>query len=188
MKDECFIRDKVPMTKEAIRAISIDKLQIEKAQRFLDIGAGTGSISLQVAKLYPQVEVLAIESKELAVELIQKNREHFEVNNLNIIQDKAPIKDNIGKFESIFVGGTGGNTEQIIDWAYDLLTHDGNLVMNFILLENAFEAFQLLEERDWKDIDMINVNVSELTKLGKGHYFKPQNPTIILSAKKENKA
>ncbi|MBG9979498.1 decarboxylating cobalt-precorrin-6B (C(15))-methyltransferase [Facklamia lactis] len=184
MKDEMFIRDKVPMTKESIRSISIDKLELNKAQRFLDVGAGTGSVSLQAAKLYPEIEVVAIEMKELAIDLIRRNCQHFDLTNIEMIQGKAPLPEDLGSFQAIFVGGSSGNLTEIVDWSYQLLETNCPLVMNFILIENALEAFDYLTANDWTDIDMISVSVSDYTSLGKGHYFKPQNPTIILSAKK----
>ncbi|MGY4105482.1 decarboxylating cobalt-precorrin-6B (C(15))-methyltransferase [Ignavigranum ruoffiae] len=184
MKDSEFLRDRVPMTKEAIRAISIDKLEVHKAKRFLDIGAGTGSISLQIASMYPDIEVIAIENKLLASQLIQKNCEHLKINNVKIIQEKAPINKPLGKFQAIFIGGNGGNLSEIIEWIDELMDVNSNLVLNFILQEHALEAEYLLKEKGWKEVEMISVSVSDWTQLGSGHYFKPQNTTLILSAKK----
>lgn len=188
MKDSEFIRSKVPMTKEAVRAISIDKLQLRKAQNFLDIGAGTGSLSLQSAIEYPHLDIIAVEKNIKAIDLIHENIKHFDLKNIRVVEGDAPLLDqptiNNIKFDSIFIGGSGGNLPDIIDWSWKLLKEDGTIVLNFILLENAFEALSFLKESGWSEIETCQNQSYDLVTLGSGHYFKPQNPTIIISAKK----
>ncbi len=173
------------MTKADVRAVSIDKLDLRTAKRFLDVGAGTGSISIQAALEYPQLEVVAIERKIEAVQLIQKNRTHFECENLEVISGLAPV-DLSGYFDAIFVGGTGGQMADIFSWCHGLLHPGGRLVLNFILLENALEAYQIADSMSWVDVEFVSIQSSQWTGLGSGHYFKPQNPTFILSCKKES--
>lgn len=188
MKDSEFIRSKVPMTKEAVRAISIDKLQLKEAQRLLDIGAGTGSISIQSACQYPNLEVVAIEQKPEAVALIHENIDHFGLDNIQVLSGKAPLLTSqlkAASFDAIFVGGSGGNMQEILDWSWTLLKTDGRLVLNFILLENALEAIEGLDETKWQALDVSQHQNSEWVALGKGHYFKPQNPTIIINTQKK---
>lgn len=186
MKDSEFIRDKVPMTKEPIRAISIDKLNLHGAKKLLDIGAGTGSISLQTALNFPNIQVTSIEKKPKAVQLIKKNIDHFNLDNISIIEGEAPLIGFTEKnFDSIFIGGTGGNLNEIIDWSEQLLLPKGMLVLNFILQENALDAISYLQDNNcWEGFEAINVSVMDWHQLGTGHYFKPQNPTIIVCAKK----
>lgn len=183
MKDSEFIRTKVPMTKEEVRAISLDKLDLHRAKKMLDVGSGTGSVTIQAAKLYPDLEVTAIEHKEDALSLTQENIEHFQCHNIRLHKGKAPIALE-EKFEAIFVGGTGGNMREILEWCHDLLTEEGRLVLNFILLENALEAVEIIESLPYSDLDIVSISTSRWTALGKGHYFKPQNPTIIVSCQK----
>lgn len=185
MKDSLFVRSKVPMTKEEIRTISLAKLNLKEATRFLDIGVGTGSISIEACVEYPNLQVTAIETKDIAVELILENKAKFGVENLEVIQGKAPLDmDEI--FDSIFVGGSGGNLEDILSWSFDHLKPGGSLVLNFILLENATVAFKWFEDNDIS-YETVQVQVGNGTKLGSGHYFKPLNPVIIIEAKKEGK-
>lgn len=183
MNDKLFIRGKVPMTKEEIRTISLAKLNLKEATSFLDIGAGTGSISIEACIEYPQLSVTAIETKQEAVDLILENQKKFNVSNLTVINDKAPIETK-QVFNSIFVGGSGGNLEDILTWSFEHLTVNGSLVLNFILLENAISAFKWFEERDIP-YSSVQVQVGNGTKLGSGHYFKSLNPVIIIEAKKE---
>ncbi|CQR25633.1 cobalt-precorrin-6Y C(15)-methyltransferase [Streptococcus varani] len=173
------------MTKEEVRAISLDKLDLQQAKRFLDVGAGTGSVSIQAALTHPNLEVVAIEQKLEAIALSQENINHFGCKNITLHEGVAPIHLE-GKFDAVFVGGTGGNMREIFDWCQGLLNPAGRLVLNFILLENALEASQICEEMGWKNIEIVTIQASRWTALGKGHYFKPQNATIIISCQKRS--
>ena len=183
MRDSEFIRANVPMTKEEVRAISLDKLELHRAKRMLDVGSGTGSVTIQAARTYPHLEVVAIERKPDALALTKENIEYFRCQNVTLYEGLAPI-DLEGAFDAIFVGGTGGNMREIFDWCQELLEDGGRLVLNFILLENALEAATIAEEANWKKLEIVMVQASRWTGLGGGHYFKPQNPTIIVSCKK----
>lgn len=173
------------MTKEEVRTISLGKLQLEKAHRLLDVGAGTGSISIEASLLYKDLEVTAIEEKEKAVDLIQQNKDKFKTDNLRIIQGKAPIALE-EEYDAIFIGGSGGNLEDILVWSFDHLIPGGRLVLNFILQENAFAAFEWFEQHEIP-YEAVQVQIGKLTGLGKGHYYKPINPVTIIEAKKEVK-
>ncbi|HFI0106312.1 TPA: decarboxylating cobalt-precorrin-6B (C(15))-methyltransferase [Streptococcus suis] len=186
MKDSEFIRTKVPMTKSEIRAISIDKLDLTHAKRMLDVGSGTGSVTIQAACSYPQLEVVAVEQNPDALALTRQNIEKFQCQNIILYEGKAPIELQ-GPFDAIFVGGTGGNMQEIFDWCQKLLLPGGRLVLNFILLENALEAAQIARTMNWEDLELTSVQVGNWTSLGKGHYFKPQNPTIVVSCQKAKK-
>ena len=186
MKDSEFIRGKVPMTKEEIRTISIDKLNLSDAKRFLDIGAGTGSISIEAAFKYRDLEVLSIERKDEAIELINKNIEKFNLNNIQVVQGYAPIETN-KKFDSIFIGGSGGNLEDIIKCSKNLLNENGTLVINCIILDTLYNSLSLLEKYRFDNVETIMVNIARLEKLGEGGYFKPLNPTYIISCKRGEK-
>ncbi|MBF2483050.1 decarboxylating cobalt-precorrin-6B (C(15))-methyltransferase [Listeria welshimeri] len=186
MKDEVFIRGKVPMTKAEVRAASIDLLGLdETCKKLLDVGAGTGSVGLQVACNFPEIEVTAIERNPVAVDLIKRNQEKFGLENVKVIEAYAPIELNENeKFDAIFIGGSGGNLTEIIDWSLAHLNPSGRLVLNFILLENALTAMNHLEKLSVYELIMKQIQVSSWHKLGAGHYFEPQNPTVIIGCKK----
>jgi cobalt-precorrin-6B (C15)-methyltransferase len=186
MKDSEFIRGKVPMTKEEIRTISIDKLNLSNKNTFLDIGAGTGSISIEVAFKYKNLEVVSIERKDEAIELINKNIEKFNLDNIKVIQGYAPIDIN-KKFDSIFIGGSGGNLEDVVNWCKSILNENGVLIINCIILDTLYNSLKLLKKYGFKDIEANMVNIARLEKLGEGEYFKPLNPTYIISCKRGDK-
>ncbi|MCR1954975.1 decarboxylating cobalt-precorrin-6B (C(15))-methyltransferase [Clostridioides mangenotii] len=198
MNNSEFITGKVPITKEEVRAISLSKLDLAKAEVFLDVGAGTGSVCVEAGITYPNLEVLAIERDEGAIDLINQNIEKFNLKNTKLIEGYAPLKvedltsdSNVSRhfktsetIDSIFLGGTGGNLEEIILWSKNLLKSGGKLVANFIIVDTFNNALKLLREHGFKEIDVSVLNVSKLEKLGRGEYFKPLNPIYIISCEK----
>ena len=120
MRNDEFIRGKVPITKEEVRAISLNKLDLKDAKVFIDVGAGTGSVSVEAAKTYDNIKVISIERHEEAVGLINQNIEKFELKNVEVKSAYAPIDLDV-KADGIFLGGTGNNLEEIINWSKDLL-------------------------------------------------------------------
>lgn len=172
------------MTKSEVRAISIDKLALSKKKSLLDVGAGTGSISIQAAREYPQISVTAVEMNPAGIDIIQQNIQKFGLHNINLIQGMAPQDIPDQTYDAIFIGGSGSYLKEIIDFASIHLNDHGMIVLNFILFENAMQIEKLLANAGFDDIEMVEVGILRWHQLGKGHYFKPNNPTIIVSARK----
>lgn len=172
------------MTKEEIRTISLDKLNLSSAKSFVDIGGGTGSISIEASIKNKNLKVYTIERNDEAVDLIQKNIEKFSLSNIEIIKGYAPIEDFNEEIDSAFIGGSGGNLSAIICWIKEKLKKNGNLVMNCIIHETLNNSLKILKEEGFEEIECIIVNIGRLEKLGEGHYFKPLNPTYIISCKR----
>lgn len=183
MRNSEFITGKVPITKEEVRAISINKLDLVNAKRFIDVGAGTGSVSIEAAYHYPNISVTSIEKNDDAINLINQNIEKFKLKNIEVIRGYAPVDIN-EKVDAIFLGGTGNNLEEIILWSKKLLVPGGRLVANFIIVDTFNETLKLLRKNNFINIDVSVLNVSKLEKLGKGEYFKPLNPIYIISCEK----
>ncbi|MGL5328105.1 MAG: decarboxylating cobalt-precorrin-6B (C(15))-methyltransferase [Peptostreptococcaceae bacterium] len=183
MRNSEFITGKVPITKEEVRAISINKLDLVNSKRFIDVGAGTGSVTVEAAYHYPNLDVIAIERNDEAFDLINKNVEKFELKNVEVIKGYAPVEIN-EKVDAIFLGGTGNNLEEIIFWSKNLLVEGGRLVANFIIVDTFNQTLELLKEHGFVNLDVSVLNVSKLEKLGRGEYFKPLNPIYIISCEK----
>ena len=188
MKDSEFIRGNVPMTKEEVRVLTIERLALQHAGRFIDVGAGTGSVAIDAALRYPSLEVLAIERNPEAIDLITLNCKKFSVSNVEIMQAYAPVALTGWEADAIFIGGSGGNLTDIIDWSHQQLAAGGRLVLNFILLNNLTEAVGYLRQSRFCDINVCQLQVSHLTALGNGEYFKPNNPTYIISCYKSKES
>ena len=185
MRNRDFITGKVPITKEEVRAISINKLDLLNAKTFIDVGAGTGSISIEAGYNYPDLRVIAIERNDDALDLVNKNIENFNLTNVEVVKAYAPIElDIYNDVDAIFLGGTGNKLEEIIDWSKDLLVPGGRLVANFIIIDTFYEMLRLVREKGFKNVDVTVLNVSKLEKLGPGEYFKPHNPIYIISCEK----
>ena len=183
MKNDEFIRGKVPITKEEVRAISLNKLNLKNAKTFIDVGAGTGSVSVEAALTYDNLNVIAIERNDVAIDLINQNVEKFNLSNVEVIKDYAPIDLDV-KADGIFLGGTGNNLEEIIKWSKDLLIPGGRLVANFILIDNFYDTLDLLKKYNFVNLDVSQLSINKLEKLGSRDYFKPHNPIFIISCEK----
>ena len=183
MKNNEFIRGKVPITKEEVRAISLNKLNLKSAKTFIDVGAGTGSVSIEAALTYDNLKVIAIERNDVAIDLINQNVNKFNLSNIEVIKDYAPIDLDV-KADWIFLGGTGNNLEEIIKWSKDLLIPGGSLVANFILIDNFYDTLDLLKKYNFVNLDVSQLSINKLEKLGSRDYFKPHNPIFIISCEK----
>ncbi|ANI82322.1 decarboxylating cobalt-precorrin-6B (C(15))-methyltransferase [Kosakonia oryzae] len=185
MKDELFIRgEKVPMTKEAVRALALSKLELHCAQHLIDIGAGTGSVSIEAALAHPGLQVTAIERNPAALSLLEDNCLRFGCRNIAIVTGVAPLfVERLA--DAVFIGGSGGNLAQLIDWSLAQLHPGGRLVMTFILQENLNSALSHLHTLRVAALDCQQLQVSLLTGLGSGHYFKANNPVFLISCEKE---
>lgn len=184
IKDREFIRGDVPMTKENIRIITIGKLQIEEKSNFLDIGCGSGSITVQGAKLCSKGKVIAIDKEDEAIRVSRENIGKFHCNNVEILQGEATeVLKNIDiKFNSIFIGGSGGNIEELLEKSLKLLVDNGVVVCNFITMKNAFRASEFFEARGLKtEITLLQSSIAQ----GKSMMLKANNPIFIMKAEKE---
>lgn len=184
IKDKDFIRGDVPMTKEEVRAISIAKLEIKEEDICLDIGAGTGSISIEMANFAKKGKVYSVEIDELAIELIEKNKDKFKIENMELIKGEAPKILKKTPINKIFVGGSKGNLDLIIDYARENLKKDGIIVFNFIVLENLAKAMELLKKSKFQNIEINQIIISRNKNIRNFNMMIGENPIFILSAKK----
>ena len=178
--DEEFIRGDVPMTKEAIRTISISKLGINDDSVCYDIGAGTGSVSVEMALRARHGKVYAIEKKEEAVSLIRENRRKFKTDNVEIIKGEAPeAMSDLPAPTHVFIGGTSGRMEEVIEAALEK-NPDARVVINCIALESASKALSYAKDRGI-EADVLQVQVSKGQKLAGLTMMKGENPITIIA-------
>lgn len=183
IKDEELIRGNCPMTKEEIRILSIAKLNLREDSYVLDVGAGTGSISIQAAKFSPLGKVVAIEKDEDAIDTIKKNVNKFKLNNLELVEGEAmEVINNIDySFDSIFIGGSGGNIEDIIKEYGKKLLPGGKMILNFITINNLYKAMDTLKVLGYK-VSCTQVSISK-TK-GESYMLFGNNPIFIIEGEK----
>ncbi|QXE18302.1 precorrin-6Y C5,15-methyltransferase (decarboxylating) subunit CbiT [Clostridium sp. 001] len=178
IKDDEFIRGNCPMTKEEIRILSIAKLGVESDYRVLDVGAGTGSVSVQMAKICSKGQVVAIEKNEEALSVIEKNIEKFNVNNLTVVKGEAlEVESSIKPyFDAVFIGGSGENIEEIIKRYGAKLKENGKMVLNFITLNNLYKTLDTLKSMNY-EVECIQVSIN---KTRANSYMMTSNNSIFI--------
>lgn len=180
--DICFLRDvKTPMTKEEVREVSICKLHLTQNAVVYDIGSGTGSVAIEIAGVPGGVQVYAIERKPEAVELLRKNREHFHMDNMEIIEALAPEGlEELPVPTHAFIGGSGGRLLEILQVLYRKNPHM-RIVINAISMETIAELREVLEAFPVEEEEILQMQVSRVKKLGGYHLPQAENPVWICS-------
>lgn len=179
--DSEFIRDKVPMTKEEVREVSICKLRLTDKSLVYDIGSGTGSIAMEMAGLSPDLKVYAIERKPEAVALIKKNKEKFKLDNIEVIEAEAPEGlDELPKPTHVFIGGSGGNLNEILNTLYSM-NDSMRIVITAVSLETIAQIKDILSAYPIANEDIVELQVNRSKVIGKYHMMQAENPVWICS-------
>ena len=185
--DDFFERvEKVPITKEEIRVIQISKARLNPGQIIYDIGCGSGSISIEAAiQVENSGKVFAIDYDSNATELTKKNIKKFGISNVSVIlgNAKETIKE-LPKADVIFVGGTGGDTAEIIELSLDKLKTGGRIVIATILIETLYSVLNIIDKLKFDLVDITQISVSKNKKTTKGSMMIARNPITIISATK----
>jgi len=183
--DELFIRGEVPMTKQEIRILTLSKARITENSVVADIGAGTGSISIEAAKIAFKGMVYAIEKKAEAIDLIQKNQEKFSAENLIVMQQEAPSgMEELPACDAIIIGGSGRRLEAILTAADKKLKLGGWIVLNCITIQTLASCLQYMRTHKQYEYDAIQVQVNHLQPVGAYDMQKAANPIYIVSCRK----
>lgn len=182
--DEKFIRGNVPMTKQEIRILTLAKAQLRSDSVVVDVGAGTGSITIEAALLAPHGKIFAVERKAEAVELIKHNVEKFSVDNVEIICAQAPdgLKD-LPALDAAIIGGSGGHLDEILDVLDGKLKVGGQVVINAITIQTTAAALDCLKTRAWS-YDACTVQITRLERVDRYDLAKALNPVTIIAAEK----
>lgn len=180
--DDAFVRSgDIPMTKSEVRTVSVLKLGLTQDSVLYDIGAGTGSVSIQAGRFFPGCAVYAIEEKPEAVALITENKRKFVVDNVTVVAGHAPeILGELPAPTHVFVGGSGGNLRTVLQEVYRKNPH-AVVVMNFVSLEGLAEITSLMWEWQLKNVRMVQLGVARAKEIGNSHLMIGQNPVTIVS-------
>ena len=183
--DEHFERtEKVPITKEEVRTIQISKARLKPGQVVYDVGCGSGSISVEAAlQVESSGKILAIDYDEKAIELTKKNAEKFQISNITTIFGNAKEKIlELEQADTIFIGGTGGDTKEIVELSQNKLKSGGRIVIGTILIETLSSVLQILEKLQFEAVDITQVTISKSRKTTMGTMMLARNPVTIISA------
>lgn len=185
--DELFERvENVPITKEEIRAVQISKARLSTGQTIYDIGCGSGSISIEAAhQIGPSGKVFSIDIDPNAVNLTKKNLIKFQVSNVSVILGDAVDKIvDLPAADAIFIGGTGGETADIVKLCESKLKQGGRIVIGVILIETLYSVLSIIEKLCFTDVDIIQITISKSRKTSTGTMMLARNPVTIISATK----
>lgn len=186
--DELYERGDVPMTKREVRAITIAYAELDPADRVLDIGAGTGGLTVDLARSVPRGRVVAVERNPEALDLLARNLAALTSGNVEVVAGEAPdiLAEVDGPFDAVTIGGHGGALSAMLDAILPLLADGGRMVLNLIGLSAATEAYGALGETPWEDRRLTQVAVSHAGTLGQWSDVRlvPGNPVFIVHARK----
>ena len=185
--DEEFERtEKVPITKGEVRTIQISKARLKPGQIVYDIGCGSGSISVEAAiQVESSGKILAIDFDQNAIELTKKNIEKFSLSNVSVMFGNAKEKiSELEEADAIFIGGTGGDTKEIVELSENKLKSGGRIVIGIILIETLYSVLQILDKLSFESVDITQVTISKSRKTSTGTMMLARNPVTIISATK----
>lgn len=184
--DELFERlENVPITKEEVRVVQISKARLCPGYTVYDIGCGSGSISIEAAIQVESGKVIAIDYDPSAIELTKRNIEKFGLTNISVILGNAKDKiSELDQADAIFIGGTGGDTEDIVKMCQDKLKSGGRIVIGVILIETLYSVLQIIEKLKFNSVDLTQITISKSRKTSTGTMMLARNPVTVISATK----
>lgn len=181
LPDALFERGAVPLSKEEIRAVALSKLRLTADAICYDIGAGTGGMTMDIARYVPDGTVIAFERNAEACKLIRANAARLSAGQVTVVQGSAPeILEGYEMPTHAFIGGSGGRLREIVEL---LLKKNPcmRIVIDAVTLETVGEANALLNTLPVKDVDIVSVTVAKAKRAGAYHLMESMNPVYIFS-------
>ena len=179
LPDDAFLRGDVPMTKEEVRTLALSKLRLNEDSVVWDVGAGTGSVSIECALSCPAGRVFAVEKKEAALALLAETKARFHASNLTIVGGTAPeALEELPAPDRVFLGGTSGELSEILDVVFRK-NPAARVVCTAVTLETVAEAARLFAGLE--GADMVQVSATRTRQAGRYHLMDAQNPVWIFS-------
>ena len=180
LPDEAFERGDVPMTKQEVRAAVLAKLAVRPEDILWDVGAGTGSVSVELALVAPRGRVYAVECRPEGCALIKANREKFRTRNLVLVEGLAPAAlSDLPAPDAVFIGGSKGSLAAIVDAALDK-NPDARICVSAIALETLSAAVAALTAKG-RTMQVSQIAVSRAKAVGGLHLMMAQNPIYLIT-------
>ncbi len=184
LPDEAFLRGEVPMTKQEIRAAALAKLGVQPEETLWDVGAGTGSVSVELALAAPRGRVYAVECEPDACTLIRKNREKFAAKNLILIEGRAPqALEALPAPDAVFIGGTKGGMAAVVDAVLVKNPH-ARICISAIALETLSAAIAALTAQGLS-AEVTQIAVSRTRPAGRLHLLTANNPIFLITGERK---
>ncbi len=176
----------VPMTKEEIRMLALCKLHLTERAVFYDIGGGSGSVSIEAARLCTDGRVYSVEQRADALDLLRRNKERFCCENLEIVAGSAPESLTLLPAPThVFIGGSDGKLMEILQTVMQK-NKNVRIVITCVTLETLAEVQKALTQigKDWREkdrIEIIQVAVTKARAVGRYHLFRAQDPVFMIT-------
>jgi cobalt-precorrin-6B (C15)-methyltransferase len=183
--DILFERDEnVPITKEEIRALVISKLRLRDDSWAIDVGCGSGSITVELCIQVPNGKVCGIDSNEAAVDLTNRNLSKFQVNADLFLGQAQDILPTLPQVDAIIIGGSSGDLGRLMDLAIGRLKTGGRIVIDTIQIETLCLVNRLVKENSLYEIDISQAIITKAKEISSGTMMIARNPVTIVSATK----
>ena len=185
--DEEFERtESVPITKEEVRSIQISKARLSVGQTVLDIGCGSGSITVEAGlQIESSGRVIGVDLDPNAIELTKTNLKKFNVSNATLILGNAKEKiSELPEADAIFIGGTGGDTQEIVQSCESKLRSGGRIVIGVILIETLYAVLKTIEKLKFDSIDITQITIGKSRKTSTGTMMLARYTITVISATK----
>lgn len=186
LADDLFLRGNAPMTKQEIRAIAMAKLQPQPTDALYDVGAGTGSCTIEMARQAPLGQVYAFEINDDALALLQQNIERFGVTNVHVVPGNAKEKllgETLPKPDGAFIGGTKGQLTPILDRLYEM-NQACRIVLTAITIETVGAITDYYRNKPDYALDIMQITAAVSKPVGPYHMMMGHNPIYIITAVK----
>ena len=182
LPDTTFLREeKIPMTKSEVRAVALSKLRLTENAVCWDVGAGTGSVAIEMALQAKNGWVYAIEQKDAALQLLEENKNAFCAENLTVVPGTAPeVCQAMPAPTHVFIGGSGGNMRKILDLVLRKNPH-ARIVATAISLESIAELTECRKTFPFTETEVVSMTVARDRKVGAYHLMTGQNPISIFT-------
>ncbi len=181
ISDDGFERGEVPMTKEEVRALAVSKLRIAPDATVWDVGAGTGSVSVECALAAPEGRVFAVERNHEACKLVKRNAARFGASNVFVVGGDAPeVLEGLPAPDCVFVGGSTGRIASIVDAVLDA-NPQARIVVSAIVLETLSGTLDAFSARGI-EVEVVSVSIARARRTGPSHMMMANNPVYLVSA------
>jgi len=182
--DEEFASVKKLITREEVRAVSLAKLRLRQDLTLWDIGAGSGSVSIEADHLLPNGRVFAVERNPQCLAYLKENLKKFNARNITVVEEEAPrCLDDLPEPDRVFIGGSGGHLWQILEASNARLPVGGRIVLNSVTLDTLTAATEYFENAGY-ELEVTTVNISRTRPLTDYKMFEAFNPVFVLTAVK----
>jgi precorrin-6Y C5,15-methyltransferase (decarboxylating) len=184
MPDDCFAHENGLITKAEVRAVSLSRLRLYDRAVFWDLGAGSGSVSIEAGLFITRGDIYAVEQKAWRIRHIHENRSRFGIGNIQVIQTRLPDgMTDMPDPDRVFIGGGGSALGDIIRMAADRLKPAGIMVVNTVLIDTLSTAMHTLKSLGF-DVDMVQIQVNRAAPMPFSHRLDAANPVWIITGRR----